>query len=66
MAPTTDSCDDLADRIDHQRRLLHLDDVAAVRVGNVFRVKKLRETVLSGSPRLPSLRTSGAKVEWLV
>ena len=66
MAPITDRRDDLADCVDHQCRLLHLDDVAAVRVADVLRVKKLREAVLSGSPPVPCLRTARAKVESLV
>lgn len=65
-APITDFRNDLADCIDNQRRLLHLDGVAAVRVGDVLRVKKVGEAVLSGSPRLPCLCTARAKVESLV
>ena len=61
-----DRLDDLADCIDDKLWLLHLDDVAAVRVADVLRVEKLRETFLSGSPRRPCLRASGAKVKSLI
>src|SRR5690349_14416417 len=40
--------------------------MAAVCVADVFRVEKLCETILSGSPRRPRLRSSGAKVKSLV
>ncbi len=36
MAPTPNGLDDLADCVDHQLRLLHLDGMAAVRVADVL------------------------------
>jgi hypothetical protein len=62
----TDRLDDLPDCANHELGLLHLDGMAAVCVADVFRVEKLCETILSGSPRRPRLRSSGAKVESLV
>ena len=64
--PATNRLDDLPDCVDHQLWLLHLDGMAAVRVTNVLRVEKLREAILSGSPRWPCLRASGAKVKSLI
>ena len=40
--------------------------VAAVRIADMLRVEKLRETILGGSPCWPRLRASRAKVESLV
>src|SRR4029077_9513151 len=58
--------DDLADCVDYESGLLHLDGVPAVRVADVLRVEKLREAILSGSPRRPCLRSSGAKIKSFV
>ena len=40
--------------------------MAAVRVADVFRIEKLCETILRGSPCPPCLRSSGTKVKSLV
>jgi hypothetical protein len=40
--------------------------MAAVRLANVLCSEKFREAILSGSPRRPRLRSSGAKVKSLV
>src|SRR5262245_11707074 len=66
VAPATNCLDDLPDCVDHHLWLLHLYGVAAVRVADVFSVEKLCETIVSGSPRLPRLRSAGAKVKSLV
>src|ERR1051326_1990608 len=66
MALTTNRLNDLPDCVYHQLWLLHLYGVAAIRVADVFRVEKLCEMIVSGSPRPPGLRSLGAKVESLV
>jgi hypothetical protein len=54
--------DDLANRIDHELGLLPLDEVAAVRIGDVLGAQKRGEMVVSRPPRLACrLRTSSAR-----
>jgi hypothetical protein len=52
----------LANRIDHELGLLPLDEVAAVRIGDVLGIEKLGELILSRPPRLTCrFRTSSAR-----
>jgi hypothetical protein len=58
--------DNLTNRLDHELRLLALDEMTAIRVGNVPGSQEAGKLILSPQPRWPRLGTPCAEIELMI
>ena len=58
--------DNLPNRVDHELRLLALDEMTAIRVGNVPGSQQACKLILSPQPRWPRLSTPSAEIELMI
>jgi hypothetical protein len=58
--------DNLTNRLDHELRLLAMDEMTAIRVGNVPGSQEAGKLILSPQPRWPRLGTPCAEIELMI